>query len=204
MLYIKDVIVLSLSNAVLGILTYSPMTGYNLGRIFSKSINYTWTASLSQIYRELDALEKKGYVSSKIEQQDDRPDKRVYCITEDGKAAFGKWLIEFPDTFSAPKRDDFALRIFFGSKVGDKELIKQFKRFIEERENFEKMMTEGKKIISKMPKAVMNEENGASIKENELYWHFIAKRAMMSNQVLIQWAEECIKELENSAEVVRE
>lgn len=196
----KEVIRLSLSNAVLGILTYSPMTGYNLGKIFSKSINYTWTASLSQIYRELDALENKGYVSSNIEKQDDRPDKRVYCITEDGKEAFGKWIIAFPDTFCALKRDDFALRIFFGSKVGDKELIKQFKRFIEERENFKEMMAEGKKIISEISLTVMKDEDGASIRENELYWRFIAKRAMMSNQVLIQWAKECIKELENTSE----
>lgn len=191
---------MSLSNAVLGMLTYSPMTGYNLGKIFGSSINYTWTASLSQIYRELDALEKKGYVNSSIEKQDDRPDKRIYCITEDGKAAFGKWIIDFPDTFSTLKRDDFALRIFFGSKVGDQELIKQFKRFVQERQNFNKMMTEGKKYISEMSKTVMKDEKGASIKENELYWRFIAKRAMMTNQVLIQWAEECIEELENSIE----
>jgi DNA-binding PadR family transcriptional regulator len=188
---------MSLQNALLGILTYSPMTGYNLGKIFSKSINYTWTASLSQIYRELDALEKKGHVSSNIKHQDDRPDKRVYSITEDGTLAFNKWLTDFPETFSAPKRDDFALRIFFGSKVGDKELIKQFKLFIEERESFKDMMTEGKEIISELSKTLTKSATGTSIRENELYWHFIAKRAIMSNQVLIQWAEECIEELEN-------
>jgi DNA-binding PadR family transcriptional regulator len=195
---------MSLPNAILGILTYAPMTGYNLGKIFSKSINYTWSASLSQIYRELDTLEKKGYVSSNIKLQDDRPDKRVYSITEDGKTAFSKWLMDFPETFTAPKRDDFALRIFFGSKVGNKELIKQFRRFIEERESFKKMMLEGKKIISEMSKAEIKDKTETSIKENELYWYFIAKRAMMTNQVLIQWAEECIKKLENSAGSIRE
>ncbi|VBB07548.1 transcription regulator padr n-terminal [Lucifera butyrica] len=187
---------MSLPFAVLGILTYSPMTGYNLGKIFNKSVNYSWTASLSQIYRELSTLEKKGYVSSNIQQQDDRPDKKIYCITEDGKRAFDAWLTNFPEIFLSPKRDEFALRLFFGSKIGEAELIKQFKRFIEEREKFQHTMQEGKKALTEMLETVKINETGLSIKKDELFWHFIAKRAIMTNQIFIQWAEECIKELE--------
>ena len=189
---------MSLQYAVLGILTYSPMNGYYLRKIFDKSINYSWTASLSQIYRDLGALEKKGYVSSSIQQQDDRPDKKIYSITEDGIRAFNKWLTEFPETFSSPKRDEFTLRIFFGSKIGNTELVKQFKKFIEERENFKMAMDEGKKAIFEMSKAMKNNSTISSMDKDELYWHFIAKRALMTNEVLISWAKECIKELEDS------
>lgn len=189
---------MSLQYAVLGILTYSPMNGYYLGKIFDKSINYSWTASLSQIYRDLGSLEKKGYVSSNIQQQDDRPDKKIYSITEDGIRAFNEWLTDFPETFSSPKRDEFALRIFFGSKLEPTELIKQFKKFIEERENFNTAMDEGKKTISEMNKVIKNNPTIASMEKDELYWHFITKRALMTNQVLISWAKECIKELEDS------
>lgn len=184
---------MSLPNAVLGILTYAPMTGYNLGKIFNKSVNHSWTASLSQIYRELSSLEKKGYVSSKIEQQDDKPDKKIYCITDDGKKAFDEWLTKFPEEFSPPKRDEFALRLFFGSKIGVPELIRQLKGFIEERKNFKQLMAENKKTIMEM---IKNDETALSIKKDELYWSLIAKRGLMVNQVSIQWAEECIKDLE--------
>jgi DNA-binding PadR family transcriptional regulator len=189
---------MSLQNAVLGILTYSPMNGYYLRRIFDKSINYSWTASLSQIYRELGVLEKKGYVASSIQQQDDRPDKRIYSITEEGRKAFNEWLTDFPETFSAPKRDEFMLRIFFGSKIEKAELIKQFKRFIQEREAFKEIMAEGKETIKEMSKTMKKKTDGLSMVREELYWRFIAKRALMTNQVLIDWAEECINELENS------
>ena len=37
-----------------------------------------------------------------------------------------------------------------------------------------------------------------AMEKDELYWHFITKRAIMTNQVLISWAKECIKELEDS------
>lgn len=189
---------MSLPYAVLGILTYSPMTGYNLGKIFNESINYAWTASLSQIYRELDALAKKGYVTSSIEQQDDRPDKKIYSITEEGNAAFLQWLTDFPESFSTPKRDEFTLRLFFGSKVGNEEAINQLKRYIEMRENFKNSMAEGKKIVYKIIGSLKTGKTEASINENELFWYLIAKRAMMINETSIKWAQECIRELENN------
>lgn len=189
---------MSLQNAILGILTFSPMNGYHLRKIFDKSINYAWSASLSQIYRDLGTLEKKGYVSSSIQQQEDRPDKKIYSITKDGEEAFNEWLTNFPDTFSSPKRDEFMLRMFFGSKIGKPELIKQFKRFVEERKNFEKVMSKGKEVIAEMRKTIQNDKIQSQIKQNKLYWHFIAQRALMTNQALIEWAEYCIEELENS------
>lgn len=189
---------MSLQNAILGILTFSPMNGYHLRKIFDKSINYAWSASLSQIYRDLGTLEKKGYVSSSIQQQEDRPDKKIYSITKDGEEAFNEWLTNFPDTFSSPKRDEFMLRMFFGSKIGKTELIKQFKRFVEERKNFEKVMSKGKEVIAEMRKTIQNDKIQSQIKQNKLYWHFIAQRALMTNQALIEWAEYCIEELENS------
>lgn len=189
---------MSLQYAVLGILTYSPMSGYDLGKIFNKSVNYTWTASLSQIYRELAALEKKEYVSSNIQQQDDRPDKKMYCITEEGRLAFLGWLNDFPETFSSPKRDEFTLRIFFASKVDDDELIKQFERFIAERRNFNAAMEEGEKNFMEMARS-FKQGAAAAMQEHKRYWHFIVKRALMTNEVLITWAEECIRELKAEA-----
>ncbi|MBR0600389.1 PadR family transcriptional regulator [Sinanaerobacter chloroacetimidivorans] len=186
---------MSLQNAVLGILTYSPMTGYQLGKIFDKSVNYSWTASLSQIYRELGILEKKGFVTSEIEKQDDRPDKRIYYITDEGKEAFVQWLEDFPENFASPKRDEFALRIFFGSQLDDAEMIRQFQKFVKEREEFGKIMDRQKTAVMELNRSIKKTTEKTSDQKDELYWNFIIKRAMMTNEVLIQWAKECIGEL---------
>ena len=103
---------MSLQYGILGLLNYAPMTGYNLKKLFDESVNNIWEASLSQIYRELGTLEKNGLVTSQIEQQDDRPDKKIYSISEEGKIAFSEWLVNFSDKFISPKRDEFMLRIF--------------------------------------------------------------------------------------------
>ncbi len=184
---------MSLSNAILGLLTYMPMTGYNLKKIFDKSVSHVWSASLSQIYRELSALEKKGYVSSSIEKQEDRPDKKVYTITEEGRKAFQNWLTEFPENLSFPKRDEFLLRIFFGSKIEVPQLINEFRRFTLQKNEYLKLLMHIEKNFSTYSRQIPI----SSPEKEEIFWHFTIKLGIMQLETSINWAEECIKELEN-------
>ncbi len=182
---------MSLQYGILGLLQYAPMTGYNLKKLFDESINNIWEASLSQIYRELGTLEKNGLVTSQIEQQDDRPDKKIYSISEEGKKAFNTWLVNFPDKFRSPKRDEFMLRMFFGAQLGKTEMKKQFQRFIEDRKKTINAI-DGKNILDfekALQKDQLSDEEIQCIK-------FVVKRAQMTNKLLIEWAEECIEELE--------
>jgi Predicted transcriptional regulators len=188
---------MSLQFAILGLLTYNSMTGYDLKTLFDKSINHFWKASLSQIYRELTALEQKGYVSSMILPQEDRPDKRVYSITEEGEKAFQKWLSDFPESLIAPKRDEFLLRIFFGAKLGKHELKSQFIRYIEERKAFQQSYEEMKKQFGRLITQNVDKKTIFEIEKEACYWRFTVKRAQIINEASIRWAEECIKELES-------
>lgn len=186
---------MSLKYGILGLLNQTPMTGYNLKKLFDKSINHIWTASLSQIYRELTILEKEGYVSSHIQEQDDRPDKKIYSISDEGRTAFREWLKNFSDTFISPKRDEFMLRLFFGINLGKAEVRKQLERFIDDRKKSIIELNENEKLISQLTCAGDNGDKDCK-SEEELYLRFVLKRALMTNQVLIQWAEEYIKELD--------
>ena len=183
---------MSLSHAILGLLTYRPLTGYGLKKIFDKSISHVWAASLSQIYRELSALEKKGYVSSTIKKQEDRPDKKIYSITEEGRKAFQEWLKDFSGTFSSPKRDEFMLKIFFGSKLEKEQLITEFRQFILQKKQYLKVLTEiGKNIGEYRSEFAID----ASSNE-EIFWNFTIRRGQITLEAMIKWAEECIIELE--------
>lgn len=190
---------MSLQYGILGLLNYSPMDGYDLKKLFGKSVNYIWTASLSQIYRELGALEEKGFVSSTIHQQEDRPDKRIYSITEEGKAAFLEWLRHFPDMLAAPTRDEFMLRILFGAKLSRTELVSQFERFIEERKQADAIMAEDKKVMDGAGNGFMRNLAMALGEEDEMYWRMITRRAVMTNRLQMQWAQDCIRELKDAA-----
>jgi len=71
--------------ALLGALSYQPMSGYDLKQFTDRSISNFWHAELSQIYVTLKALEKDGLITSSSISRAKRPDRRVYTIAENGK-----------------------------------------------------------------------------------------------------------------------
>lgn len=182
---------MSLHFALLGMLCYKPMTGYDLKKLFDESINNFWAAHISQIYRELGLLEKEGNVTSEIEAQQDKPDKRIYSITNGGRQAFHQWMENPPEKISKETRDEFTLRIFFASEVGREELIKMLERFLQQKVHERDIGISG--METKIEKFSAESNN----KQDGVYWRLIGKRALMTNATLIQWAEESIEELKN-------
>lgn len=58
-----------LKHGILGLLNYGKMTGYEIMTVFRDSLSFFWHAQTSQIYRELQTLEKNGWIqSARIEQ----------------------------------------------------------------------------------------------------------------------------------------
>src|SRR5512139_1650768 len=87
---------MSLEFAILGFLNYHPYTGYDLKKIFDSSIRHFWPADQSQIYRTLAHLTDQGYVEMEKIPQADRPDRKVYHITDGGRAELLRWLSASP------------------------------------------------------------------------------------------------------------
>jgi PadR family transcriptional regulator AphA len=87
---------MSLEYAILGFLNYHPYTGYDLKKIFDTSVRHFWQADQSQIYRTLSRLTEHGYVEMEKVPQEDRPDRKVYHITQAGHAELIKWLSSPP------------------------------------------------------------------------------------------------------------
>ena len=104
---------MSLGNALLGLLSHGPMTGYDLKKLLDHPIGFFWVAQMSQIYRELNKMEEKGLVKSTIVAQEKRPDRKVYQLTKGGKETFLSWLNKFPDQLNEASRNQFLMRIFF-------------------------------------------------------------------------------------------
>lgn len=183
---------MSLQNSILGLLSYQPMSGYDLKQVFDKSINFFWSAQLSQIYRDLGNLENKGMVVSHIEPQVGRPDRKVYTITREGQEAFQQWLQRFPSTLVTTMRDEFSLRVFFGSRLSPGELEFQFRKFIREQQQ---------EIESYRGIAQLIEEFARELSrpDEKFYWYLTLKRGFILAEASIRWAEECLQELDNKA-----
>jgi DNA-binding PadR family transcriptional regulator len=85
---------MSLRGAILGFLSLEPTSGYTLKQRFDGSVQSFWTATQSQIYRELHALEAGGAVEVERLPGEGKPDRKVYSLTQRGREELARWLAE--------------------------------------------------------------------------------------------------------------
>jgi DNA-binding PadR family transcriptional regulator len=100
---------MALGDAILVCLTERPMTGYELAKTFDSSIGFFWKADHQQIYRELTRLRERGHVQAREIVQTGKPNKLVYTLTAEGKAALRHWAAR---PSSPPSiKDDMLVRL---------------------------------------------------------------------------------------------
>jgi len=99
--------------ALLGWLSASPMSGYDLKKQTERYIGNFWYGSFGQIYPLLHQMHEEELVTVREEKSKGRPAKKVYTITDSGRDMLTQWLAEpsEPDLF----RSELMLKVFFGS-----------------------------------------------------------------------------------------
>ncbi|MFT4086100.1 MAG: PadR family transcriptional regulator [Gordonia sp. (in: high G+C Gram-positive bacteria)] len=100
---------MALEHAILVSLAERPGTGYEIGQQFQRSIGYFWSATHQQIYRTLKKLDDDGLVTYEEIPQDGRPDKKVYTLSDAGRAALADWVVS--PTPLVPLRSDLGVKI---------------------------------------------------------------------------------------------
>lgn len=89
----------------LSILYCGDASGYDIRRMCTEEeFAYFVEASYGSIYPALARLEEDGFVTSRTEQQEGKPARKVYSITETGRRAFADQLAEplGEDMFRSP------------------------------------------------------------------------------------------------------
>lgn len=107
---------MELQHALLGLLTIRPMSGYDLKKAFTTTVDHFWHADQSQIYRTLGRLADAGLVTATVHQQDGKPDRKEHTLTDAGRAELSRWLTG-PLEADQPK-EPFLARLFFGGELG--------------------------------------------------------------------------------------
>jgi DNA-binding PadR family transcriptional regulator len=102
-------------NAVLGLLSFGQeLSGYDLKKWADHSLRFFfWSPAISQIYSELRRLESLGYVTSRVVAKDDTRSRRLYRITDEGRAWLAHWLVSEPADVPVLKHPT-VLRVWLG------------------------------------------------------------------------------------------
>lgn len=179
-----------LNYALLGFLNYRPRTGYELKQQMEKSVAFFWHAKQSQIYRTLKTMEEQGLVTSQMELQQDRPDRRIYTITDAGQAAFAEWLLQ-PERNVTQNKDALLLKLFFSAPVGKEMLLTQlkFQRSLQSNQNMKRSGEVGD-FIQGMT------ENYPKLRRDAVLWEATRRFGELYTQMYIHWLEETIELIE--------
>ncbi|MBL8163052.1 MAG: PadR family transcriptional regulator [Anaerolineae bacterium] len=180
--------------ALLGFLNYHSLNGYDLKNVMEDSARNFWHADLSQIYKNLKTLQEQGMITSTLEMKEDRPDRRVYTITEAGRREFAEWLAT-PLTEITPIKEVLLLKIFFSAQAERISVLTQLRLQRElHRRNLQRY---AEQTVSDIEKNI--QRLGASL-DDALFWDATRRAGVLYEEMYIQWLDETIARLETLSE----
>ncbi|NYH51106.1 DNA-binding PadR family transcriptional regulator [Nocardiopsis arvandica] len=112
---------MALRNAVMAALLDGPASGYDLAKNFDASVANFWAATPQQLYRELDRMEADGLVEATVVEQERRPNKRVFSLTDEGRRVLREFTAEPPRP--AAVRDELLVQLQ-AADAGDPEAVR--------------------------------------------------------------------------------
>ncbi|MEP7286663.1 MAG: PadR family transcriptional regulator [Chloroflexota bacterium] len=174
---------MSLVHAILGFLNKLPMTGYDLKtESFDQSVAHFWPADQAQIYRTLDKLTEQGFVESTIEVQTDRPNRKVYHITEAGRTELFRWLA-LPQSELPIHREPFLVQLFFADQVDPKTVFKLLEVQLDAHE----------KQLAKYREIPLPSVGTPGLSREFVFERLTLNMGIHNEQMYIDWLKESIK-----------
>jgi DNA-binding PadR family transcriptional regulator len=98
---------MSIKHAILGLLAGGPLHGYDLKEAFESEVAPSTTLNYGQVYTTLDRLHQDGLVKPELVAQEQRPDKKVYALTDAGQKELREWLATPSKQDRDPRNETF-------------------------------------------------------------------------------------------------
>jgi DNA-binding PadR family transcriptional regulator len=110
---------MSVRNALLGLLAQRSRHGYELHSAFEAVVggSHAWEVKPGQIYTTLARLAESGLVREASTEQSGGPEKRIFAITPDGRAALAEWFDSPVDP--GHHRDEFSVKLMLSLVTGE-------------------------------------------------------------------------------------
>ena len=179
---------MSLDHAILGFLNYSPLSGYDLKRVFDISVRHFWPADQSQIYRVLSRLTDQGWVEMELIEQSERPYRKVYHITKPGRTELLRWLasaVSMPENRSAP-----LIQVFFAAQLSNEDILTIFERAAEQ-------MRLTLQQYDQVPEQLDEQLANYKSPREEFFWKLTLESGYRSTRARLEWIEDVIARIRN-------
>ncbi|MEQ8936729.1 MAG: PadR family transcriptional regulator [Amphiplicatus sp.] len=176
---------MALAHAILTALVDEELSGYDLAKRFDASLGHFWKATHQQIYKELAKLEQRALIAARVIEQQARPDRIVYAVTEAGLALLRDWATA--PAKPAPVKEDLLVMCHALGLIPAETLRAQMmKRNAHARERLEMLQRLETKLFPD-PKALTGRALGQ---------YLSLRGGVRYERLWIEWTEECCAFLE--------
>jgi DNA-binding PadR family transcriptional regulator len=168
---------------ILGLLTFKPLSGYDIKKLIDTTISHFWSESNGQLYPTLKLLLQENFIILEKKEQKGKKISHLYSITENGRASLETWLKENTERKSI-HRDEELLKLFFGKNTTPATCIE----LLEKRE---------KRIKEKFEKYVLIQRDLEKLKDSphHLYWILNLNNGICDAEAELKWCQESIQAL---------
>ena len=139
----------------------------------------------------LKSLEKEKKLTSEIENQEDKPDRKRYSITPAGKKDLKTWL-EKPLTDIPQNKDELLLKLFFSASTDKKDLLHEL--HLQRKLHQEQLNTYLHVTTKVIADAAL--ENPACSRD-AILWDATRRMGELYEKAYLQWIDETIQTIES-------
>jgi PadR family transcriptional regulator AphA len=133
-------------NAILGLLCWKPMSGYDIKKLVEVALTYFWNESYGQIFPVLNRLVEDGLATKRLDPKSGGRKRQVYKATAAGRRTFKDWLQQANDM--PQLRDELKLKFFLTSRSDVGESTRLLEAYREQQRDHLAMLKESEVILA--------------------------------------------------------
>ncbi|HOC93254.1 MAG TPA: PadR family transcriptional regulator [bacterium] len=173
---------MGVKHAILGLLHFGDMHGYRIKELLQRDFGHMWTVNFGQIYPALRDMREEGLVTMSRVEGENAPDRKLYSITEEGRAEFRRWLESEPER-GLTIRDPFLLRFAF---FGFSDASMALERIDEQIKSYEEQLEQRR---GKAPRRTLG----------NIQARLLSELGLRLNEAMLEWLGRAKKEIEAEA-----
>ena len=172
-----------LDYALLGLLSQSPQSGYDLRKLFETTAMGNFSGSPGAIYPALRRLEQQGLVEGEVDSTQALRPKKVFRPTSAGRKALRDWLVREIKREDVERRiDELMLRFAFHWVLDSTKATQRF---------LERLLGEVEDLLGELQR-----QRAALPKETPLHPRLALAAGIEQYRACARWARKAIKEFE--------
>lgn len=179
---------MSLKHGILGLLNNYGMSGYDLMKSFDSSLSYFWHVRTSQIYLELSKMAKDELITSETFMQENRPNKKIFTITEKGKKELKNWMLNFDMKKSFAIKNEFLMLNFFLGEFSKAEALTVL-------ENYKLQCEDELSKLSETANHIEYYKGKIDNKTAPIFWELTAKHGEITFKACLEWVSYSIEKI---------